>query len=207
MPSPSRFLLVGNRLAVDFANTVYPDGVLTRWVNLVEFLEATGVVGAERATALKELEAGAPEEAGRVFKWALELRKGLREILEGLAMGRGAAAGAVEPINAVLRLTEGYDQLVPQNGRWRLEFSAREQRLEWLLAAIARSGAALVEEGAGTPVRKCADPKCELYFYDESRTGQRRWCTMASCGNRNKVAAFAQRRINKGRKARAAGAR
>jgi predicted RNA-binding Zn ribbon-like protein len=29
---------------------------------------------------------------------------------------------------------------------------------------------------------------CRWVFYDESRAGKRRWCDMASCGNRAKAA-------------------
>jgi predicted RNA-binding Zn ribbon-like protein len=38
-------------------------------------------------------------------------------------------------------------------------------------------------------------------FYDDSKTQRRRWCSMALCGNRSKVAAFTRR--HGGEKARA----
>jgi predicted RNA-binding Zn ribbon-like protein len=99
-----------------------------------------------------------------------------------------------EPINEVLRVTEGHDELVRDLGEWRMEFIAREGGLDWLLAAIARSAAEIIVEGARAPVRLCANPTCGLFFYDASRTRRRRWCSMARCGNRHKVAAFARRR-------------
>jgi predicted RNA-binding Zn ribbon-like protein len=37
-------------------------------------------------------------------------------------------------------------------------------------------------------LRECANPDCDLIFYDETRNGQRRWCDMATCGNRLKQA-------------------
>lgn len=36
-------------------------------------------------------------------------------------------------------------------------------------------------------VRKCDNPPCLLHFADTSRKGQRRWCSMAVCGNRAKA--------------------
>lgn len=36
-------------------------------------------------------------------------------------------------------------------------------------------------------VRRCANPECTLHFHDTSKTGRRRWCSMASCGNRLKA--------------------
>ena len=37
-------------------------------------------------------------------------------------------------------------------------------------------------------IRVCASDTCEWVFYDTSRTGRRRWCDMATCGNRAKAA-------------------
>ena len=34
----------------------------------------------------------------------------------------------------------------------------------------------------------CANDTCRWIFYDTSRTGRRRWCDMATCGNRAKAA-------------------
>jgi hypothetical protein len=38
-----------------------------------------------------------------------------------------------------------------------------------------------------------ADDDCELVFYDESRSNNRRWCSMQRCGNRAKVRAHRAR--------------
>lgn len=42
-------------------------------------------------------------------------------------------------------------------------------------------------------VRKCANPRCVLWFLDVSKNGSRRWCRMDACGNRAKVGRFNQR--------------
>lgn len=192
-----RFFLIGKRLAVDFANTVRASGVsgepLSSWQDLVDFLGEAKLVGEGRLEQLRGLSAAAPEGTEQVLRTAIELRAGIRKALEALVSGQRVPIKAVKPINAVLRWTEGYDQLVPADEGWRLGFVERSQRLEWLLAAIARSAAKLIEEGPAAPVRNCAGPTCVLYFYDTSRTGRRRWCSMAVCGNRNKVAAHARR--------------
>ena len=105
----------------------------------------------------------------------------------------------IEAINEILRITEGHDELLPESDAWRLEFVAREDSLAWLLAAIARSGAEIIAEGVDARLRQCANPACGLFFCDNSRTRKRRWCSMATCGNRHKVAAFAHRHIQKHR--------
>ncbi|MEY9214953.1 CGNR zinc finger domain-containing protein [Thermobifida halotolerans] len=37
-------------------------------------------------------------------------------------------------------------------------------------------------------IRRCANPACVLRFLDTSKNGTRRWCSMATCGNRAKAA-------------------
>lgn len=41
--------------------------------------------------------------------------------------------------------------------------------------------------------RMCADPDCKTVFYDRSKNHSAKWCSMQSCGNRNKVRAFRER--------------
>jgi predicted RNA-binding Zn ribbon-like protein len=57
-------------------------------------------------------------------------------------------------------------------------------------------GAALVAEldGRWERFRVCSDPDCSAVFYDRSKNRSGRWCSMATCGNRNKVRAFRRRR-------------
>lgn len=42
-------------------------------------------------------------------------------------------------------------------------------------------------------IRRCAHPACVLYYYDTSRNGTRRWCSMDGCGSRAKAARHYQR--------------
>ena len=191
------FYLVGNHLAVDFANTIRTadagQEALTGWPELVYFIEEKGVIAKTKVRSLLDLEASVPQECSRTFEAALVLRGAIGTALGHIANRQAPPEECGEPLNSLLRLTEGYDQLVAGERGWTMQFVQRERRLEWLLAAIARAGAELMVEGPGAPVRKCANPQCVLYFYDTSRTGRRRWCSMAVCGNRSKVAAFSRR--------------
>ena len=62
-----------------------------------------------------------------------------------------------------------------------------------LLAPLAEAAAHLLATADFTLVRKCEDHACTLWFLDRTKSHRRRWCSMALCGNRNKVAAFRQR--------------
>jgi len=194
----SAYTVIGEKVCVDFANTIYrqerPGGSIATWGELVGFLCATKLVGEEQCRSLVDLEVSAAKAVGTAYRTALELRDAVREAVVAIAERRPVPDWCVEDVNRVLRFTEGYEQLLPDGDGWRLGYVEVEKRLEWLLAAIARSAAELIAEGPKAPVRKCGRPECVLYFYDTSRTGKRRWCQMAVCGNRAKVAAFVRRK-------------
>jgi predicted RNA-binding Zn ribbon-like protein len=42
-------------------------------------------------------------------------------------------------------------------------------------------------------LRECGDEHCMTVFYDRSKNRSSRWCSMSSCGNRNKVRTFRER--------------
>lgn len=48
-------------------------------------------------------------------------------------------------------------------------------------------------EGSWHRFRMCADPTCLTAFYDRSKNHSAKWCSMSSCGNRNKVRMFRER--------------
>jgi predicted RNA-binding Zn ribbon-like protein len=199
--------LIGRRLAVGFANLrVAPwnlDASLEGFTRFIEFLAASGVIPIEAMPALLNLWTSAPGEATALLEGASSLRSALRNAFEARASGDEILVEWVEEINKILSYTEGHDRLEPMYDRadgepeWRLALHARAQGLEWLLTAIARNGAELIAEGPRAPIRKCANPACGLFIYDDSRTGRRRWCSMAVCGNRAKVAAHYRREKNK----------
>jgi predicted RNA-binding Zn ribbon-like protein len=184
--------LLGGRLSIDFVNATPANAALS-WESLIQFLEATGIVTAERGTQLLALpESDLPAAEGLLVK-SQRLGSALRKAFAALLRKQKIAVEWVEPVNEILRITEGHDELVSLAGGWRIEFVAREGGLDWLLAAVARSGAEIIAEGSRASLRLCANPHCGLFFYDTSRTHGRRWCSMAVCGNRSKVAAFARK--------------
>lgn len=182
---------VGGRIAIDFANLAQPGPF--SWQDLIDFLQASQIVSAERGASLRGLPQADPHTATSLLQKAHRLCHSLRAIFAATLGKEKIQHEWVEPVNEVLRVTEGHDELVLNGGNWRFEFVAREGGLDWLLAAIARSGAELVAEGVKARIRMCANPACGLFFYDDSRTRRRRWCSMAVCGNRHKVAAFARK--------------
>jgi predicted RNA-binding Zn ribbon-like protein len=184
--------LIGGRLSIDFVNELGPSSDFS-WQELLRLLLVTRIISSERSAQLLAHPQNDPQSASALLSKSRRLHACLHETFAALLHKEPLSRDSVEPINEVLRITEGHDELLQQNDGWGLEFIAREGGLDWLLAAIARSAAELIAEGPSARLRVCSNPSCGLFFYDNSRTRRRRWCSMSRCGNRHKVAAFSRR--------------
>jgi len=196
-----------NRLCLDFANLPFAAGEPSEgpifWDEFVDFLTVKQIISPEKTAHIRGLVETDPRAAENLLHHAERLGRALRLSFRAMLKGQNLHHEWTEPINRILQVTEGHDELLWDGSAWRLAFVAREESLDWLLAAIARSGAELIAS-VSQNLRQCANPDCRILFYDDSRTGRRRWCSMALCGNRNKVAAFARRNSDlRGGKARA----
>lgn len=63
----------------------------------------------------------------------------------------------------------------------------RTARVGQTLSEMARQAVALLSDENRERIRECSASDCHIVFYDESRSNNRRWCSMARCGNRAKV--------------------
>ena len=189
MPHTHRFRLVGDHLAADFVNTLYPPpyGSIHTYAHLRAFLIESGAWETNRLP--ERLPAA---KAEKIVEEALRFRSKLRELLVSL-QHKQVPAGVMDSINKILRHGEHYSELVYRTTGWKLLDRVKPTSETWFLAPIASSAAELILELPRVNIRPCADPACIRFFYDRSPTHRRRWCDMTECGNRAKVAAFARR--------------
>src|SRR5207302_11234357 len=168
MPSPTLVpQLLGGRLSLDFVNAT-PSNAELSWERLIHFLESTSVVSTERGAQLVNLPQSDPQAAEALLLKARRLGTALRKVFTAMLRKQRILAEWIEPVNEILRITEGHDELVGRDNFWKIEFVAREAGLDWLLAAVARSAAETVAEGPRARLRLCANPQCGLFFYDNS---------------------------------------
>ena len=192
------FHRIGNNIAVDFANTVYSphneNGSLLNADDVLHFLRTAGALSTTNARELRRLLHD--DDTGKsFFKRALQLRSAIRDALEALDERRPVSDGALAVLNEALRANAGHLDLRPvSKTRYALEYRHSSRGLGYVLAPIAEATAELLASPTQARIRRCASDDCIRYFYDDSRTGRRRWCEMAICGNRAKTAAFVERR-------------
>ena len=182
----------GLEQAIDFVNTTglskgRPFEDLASSHAAIHWLQDAGYLLPETAAAEQARLAADPGHAEAAMRRLRAVRSGLRELIDALAEERAPDRSAVEAVNGALALPESA-QLVPAGDRVRLEARREGDPFDQALAAIARSIAGEVSDGHPERLRICENDRCRWAFYDRSRPGTRRWCEMASCGNRMKAA-------------------
>ncbi|MCD0503866.1 CGNR zinc finger domain-containing protein [Bordetella petrii] len=178
------FRQVGDHPALDMMNTVEQSeaGPLDRWqsdADVQAWLEFAGLAPGQGKPPAGLLDAA---RALREDVRALVARRKTGVPLKLNALNRALAAGGSN-----LELEPGPDNALLAVRRYPADSAAH-----WLLQA-AEAAADLLAHGDFDLVRKCESDACSAWFYDRTRSHRRRWCSMALCGNRHKVAAFRER--------------
>ena len=121
---------------------------------------------------------------------AVELREALRA---QLAVNHGAPVSAelVERLNG---LAATLPLLVQFAGDEYAHLQPAGSGVDGALARMLAIVYTAVVEDTWVRLKVCPADTCRWAFYDSSKNRSGTWCTMAVCGNRNKVRAYQQRR-------------
>ena len=132
------------------------------------------------------LDAAAADDADA--RRAATLREALRALLETPGRRDADAAAAIERAGAKARLHVRVDE----QGRLRLAAGAPgvDGALGTILAAVHDASV----DGTIARLRICRNDACRWAFYDHSRNGSARWCSMTVCGTHLKARAYRRRR-------------
>jgi predicted RNA-binding Zn ribbon-like protein len=186
------FAFVGERLWLDFVNTdhgaVSPDG-LADFDRLVAWLETAIALDAERAQMMRRRAIQQPSGATAALVDARRVRAALRVLAERGAVAPQVRVDALAEINRVLGRSAGTRRVEMRvDGTFARAFVPVGDAFAGLMIPIVESAADALILGELQRVRRCADPRCARVFFDGTKNAARRWCDMATCGNRAKAA-------------------
>lgn len=177
---------VGDNLALDFINTQYGVGsahqeCLVDDASVVGWLKLAKVLPMDCAVVPKGL-----------LKLAMELRASAELLLTAARSGQAARA---DMVNRVLETGRPVRELEWNSASASFQWVVRRPREDApsLLEPVAQALAELLTDTQLELVRQCEAHDCTLWFHDLTKSHRRRWCSMAVCGNRMKVAAFRSR--------------
>jgi predicted RNA-binding Zn ribbon-like protein len=186
------FAFVGERLWLDFVNTDgsshAADGV-GDFDGLVAWLETAIALDVERAQMMRRRAIQQPSGATAALVDARRVRTALRSLAERGAVAPQVRLDALAEINRVLGRSAGTRRLeLRADGTFARSFVPVGDAFAGLMIPIVESAADALILGELPRVRRCADPRCARVFYDSTKNAARRWCDMATCGNRAKAA-------------------
>jgi predicted RNA-binding Zn ribbon-like protein len=176
-------LFIADDRALDLLNTVLQvDGAL------VDVLQSD-------ADVARWLVKGGVLATASPRKGLLETSRELREMVRALVLRRQAHKRLdLAALNAFLAQGRQEPVLIQdRGGEVRLEQRFATDTAEQMLMPVALAAAELLANGDFTLVRACESNDCVLHFYDRTKSHRRRWCSMATCGNRAKVQTFRAR--------------
>jgi predicted RNA-binding Zn ribbon-like protein len=138
--------------------------------------DATVIAGLGRSAAAREA----------ALDRLITARTALRDVAHAVAHEEAPARSAIKEVNRALASRERIELVASDDGV-RLGHSHVGDAIDDVLARIAEPIVREIGNGHDDRIRICANDTCRWIFYDESRAGRRRWCDMATCGNRAKA--------------------
>jgi predicted RNA-binding Zn ribbon-like protein len=177
---------------IDFVNTedtengFRVDHIATLDTALAWFV-SRGVIHTEGADRVRAQAAATSTLMAREIARVHAVRAALREVAESIAEERAPRGGALDAINRALHARQVIE-LIPAPDGVSVDHRHVGDPVDDALARLADP--LVIELTAGHPerIKLCASDTCDWIFYDASRTSRRRWCDMATCGNRAKAA-------------------
>ncbi len=145
---------------------------------LVAWLGANGLAG-ERVRA-----------SNSDLRRAIELREALRQALlanTGVEADTAAAFGVLDKVAQQARIRLHFSTVAG-------ELSPGAQGVTGALGQIAIAVHDAMADGSWPRLKACRATDCEWAFIDHAKNHSRSWCSMSSCGNREKARAFRERR-------------
>lgn len=170
--------LVGNALCLDFANTVNARPVAQRdWL-------ATAGEAATWARAVGHPISGAAREVEDALPAARDLREATFRVFQPLTRAGDPPPADTDVLLATYAEGVAHARLDPADGGFALSWPGPRRPLA-LLWEVAASAVELLTRGPLDRLGEC--PSCCWLFLDTSKNRRRRWCSMATCGSRDKA--------------------
>lgn len=140
------------------------------------------------------LEVSVPLPARQIaLKEAQRLRRAMTELFRAVSTGVEVGPTTTHVINRAQSFGRWSSQLVAEGAALRIERSLEGHGPLDALAAVAAAGGMVASVVPAGRLKMCASPACARWFVDSSKGGRRRWCSMATCGNRAKAARYRAR--------------
>ena len=191
--------LVGGVLCLDFANTVNsrlaPEhDYLMDYSDLVGWANKVGILSPTQASQLQKRARKNQEETGEVSKKARRIRELLYRLFSRAAKGAELDKNDMETFIAILGESISHGRLLKKENHYTTTWKVAEA-FDTLLWPMVHSAGELLQSDDLAHVKEC--PGCGWLFLDTSKNQSRRWCSMNTCGARDKMRRYHKRQRTK----------
>jgi predicted RNA-binding Zn ribbon-like protein len=191
-PDPDHAHEVALEDTFDFLNTNdlddgFPVEKLPTLDDALTWFVERGVIHLEGADRLREQAADEPHVGESELTRVHHVRGALREVADSVVEHRAPDAHAIATVNQALHARQVIE-LVPSADGCSVDHRHVGDPVDDALARLVDPLVRELASGHPDRIRICDNETCRWVFYDTSRTGKRRWCDMATCGNRAKAA-------------------
>jgi predicted RNA-binding Zn ribbon-like protein len=188
----------GEAICLGFANTLAwrgraaPIEALRDFGALLAWAETSAALPAQVAKALAEWASDQPSQSEEALAEAIAMREAIYRLASAVACGAAANDCDFAVLSDALALAPARQRLARlANGfAWQIDLgnvAGTGLPIPVLLAPVLWSAGDLMVGSARRRIRQCANDQCLWLFVDSSKSGTRRWCDMAACGNRAKA--------------------
>lgn len=198
MPPPksiNSLRLDGGMLCLDMVNTVdnrkkeITHDYLNSFKDLLQWYGHTGGLSPKIIHTLERLAKDYPQKAAVVFEKSVQLRELLHRLFLAALAKKPPVATDLLQFNSYIAEAYANIEISWKAGTRQLQFNAPalEQVYWWLV----KSAVELLSSDKADALKEC--PSCGWLFLDKSRNGSRKWCSMSTCGDVDKVTRNYQR--------------
>ncbi len=202
------FEYIGGDLSTDFVNT--KSGRLEgpghdhvqAYADVVEFTRLAGLIKPSEAKRLIAAAIERPERAAQIHRRSVAMREATWRAYEQLIEGKDPTPDDLRLLSKEASDALGHARFMKTGDGFSWEWPDTDD-LARPLWPIARAVAdVLIHDENRSMLRECADDTCAWLFIDRTKNHSRRWCDVNTCGSRNRVRQFRQRRKRVARRAR-----
>ena len=174
--------VTGAQLIEEFVNTLHKnpnvadEDRLTSPAELSAWLATSGITEPVRAAAANLLH-------------AMTLREALRVLL----LANNGSEGDTQAAWAVLDATARRARIEVRFAQGEPTLAATADGVNGALGHIVVAVYDTITDGTWPRLKACRAHDCEWAFFDNAKNQSRTWCSMSSCGNREKARAFRER--------------
>lgn len=179
---------VAGHLALDFANTVTardsePRDFLEEPAGLGDWAKASGHFAPKELAGFIARLKEHPAKAEKALRRARRVREAICGVFAALARGRKPAMDDLQHLDVAWHAAAAAAGLQLGRSAAELRWSVERSGLDLLAHVTPWEAVELLRGPHCSKVRVCDGAHCGWLFLDTSKSGRRRWCDMATCGN------------------------